>query len=154
MCFKLNEKITLDSVPMTSDKTFTLEDYKGKNVILYFYPKDSTPGCTNESIDFSNEIEAFNQADSVIFGISKDTLKSHEKFKEKYNMPFELIADTEKYLCEAFGVLKEKSMFGKKYMGIERSTFVIDKEEKLVKEWRKVKVPGHVLEVLSFVQTL
>lgn len=154
MTLQVGEKISLPQVAMTSNKIFTLDDYRGKYVVIYFYPKDSTPGCTTESIGFTDHYKDFAKVNATIFGVSKDTLNSHEKFKAKYHMPFELIADTEKALCEAFAVLKEKSMFGKKYMGIERSTFVIDMEGKLIKEWRKVKVPGHVEEVLAFIKTL
>lgn len=154
MTFKLDEKTKKCSIPMTSGKTFCLDDYRGKTLVLYFYPKDSTPDCTSESIDFSQNAAEFAACDAVIFGISKDTLASHEKFKAKYHMPFELVADNEKTLCEAFHVLKEKSMFGKPYLGIERSTFVIDKNGDVVQAWRKVKVPGHVQEVLTFIQSL
>ncbi|WP_208123228.1 peroxiredoxin [Facilibium subflavum] len=154
MSFKLAQKIELNPVPMTGNKDFILSDYAGKNIVLYFYPKDSTPGCTNESIDFASHHQQFLDNNTVIFGVSKDTLKSHEKFKAKYQMPFDLIADTEKYLCQAFDVLKEKSMFGKKYMGIERSTFVIGGNGVLVEAWRKVKVSGHVEQILQFIKSL
>ncbi|MDA0910290.1 MAG: peroxiredoxin [Proteobacteria bacterium] len=154
MTLQVGEKISLPQVAMTSNKTFVLDDYHGSYLVIYFYPKDSTPGCTTESIGFTDHHNDFAKVNATIFGVSKDTLSSHEKFKAKYNMPFELVADTEKALCEAFAVLKEKSMFGKKYMGIERSTFVIDKGGKLIKEWRKVKVPGHVEEVLAFIRNL
>ncbi len=154
MTFQVGNKVTLPQVATTSGKTFNLNDYKGKYVILYFYPKDSTPGCTIESVGFKNRSEDFAKANAVIFGVSKDTLNSHEKFKAKHHMPFELIADTDMILCNAFEVLKEKSMFGKKYMGIERSTFIINPEVKLIKEWRKVSVLGHVEEVLEYLRGL
>lgn len=154
MTFHVGDKIRLPQVEMTSGKMLALADYAGKYVVLYFYPKDSTPGCTIESIGFSNHFKDFVQVNTVILGVSKDGLNSHEKFKAKYHMPFELIADTEKALCEAFGVLKEKSMFGKKYSGIERSTFVIDPNGRLIKEWRKVKVSAHAEEVLEFIKSL
>ncbi len=154
MTFHVGDKIRLPQVEMTSGKMLALADYAGKYVVLYFYPKDSTPGCTIESIGFSNHFKDFVQVNTVILGVSKDGLSSHEKFKAKYHMPFELIADTEKALCEAFGVLKEKSMFGKKYSGIERSTFVIDPNGRLIKEWRKVKVSAHAEEVLEFIKSL
>ena len=153
MSSQVGQVLDLPQIPMTSGKQFNLSDYLGKKVILYFYPKDSTPGCTSESIDFSNKHSDFLQNGSVVFGISKDGLKSHEKFKAKHQMPFELIADIDKQLCNYFGVLKEKSMFGKKYMGIERSTFVIDERGKLAKAWHKVKVSGHVDEVLAYIQS-
>ncbi|WP_208123168.1 peroxiredoxin [Cysteiniphilum halobium] len=154
MTLHVGEKISLPQVAMTSNKTFTLDNYHGSYLVIYFYPKDSTPGCTTESIGFTEHYNDFAKVNTKILGVSKDSLSSHEKFKAKYNMPFELVADTEKLLCDAFAVLKEKSMFGKKYMGIERSTFVIDKQGKLIKEWRKVKVPGHVEEVLAFIKSL
>lgn len=154
MTLQVGEKISLPQVAMTSNKTFTLDDYRGNYVVIYFYPKDSTPGCTTESIGFTDHYNDFTKINAKILGVSKDSLNSHEKFKAKYHMPFELVADTEKHLCGAFAVLKEKSMFGKKYMGIERSTFVIDAEGKLIKEWRRVKVPGHVEEVLAFIKNL
>ena len=152
MTFQIGDKITLPEVAMTSQKTFDLKDYQGQYVVLYFYPKDSTPGCTIESVGFNNNAKDFSKVGAQIFGISKDTLSSHEKFKAKYQMSFELIADIDKLLCESFEVLKEKSMFGKKYMGIERSTFIIDPSGKLIKQWHKVKVLGHVAEVLAFIK--
>ena len=109
----------------------------------------NTPGCTSESIDFRDNFKSFQKKNTLIFGISKDSLSSHEKFKEKFNFPFELISDPEEKVCKAFDVIKEKSMYGKKYMGIERSTFLVDSKGKLKKEWRKVKVKGHVEEVLN-----
>ncbi len=129
-------------------------DLKGKNIILYFYPKDSTPGCTLESRDFRDHNNEFNAANTLILGISRDSLSSHEKFKNKHNIPFELISDEDESICKLFDVLKEKNMFGKKYMGIVRSTFLIDSEGILRKEWRKVKVLGHVKEVLQHAKEL
>lgn len=136
----------------TSELTAQLSDYLGKKVILYFYPKDSTPGCTTESMNFTEQFDAFTQANCVIFGISRDNLKSHEKFKAKFEMPFELISDEDESICNLFDAIKEKNMYGKKYMGIERSTFLINEEGKLAHEWRKVKVPGHVDAVLAAAQ--
>ena len=135
---------------MTGNKNFDLSDYKGQNVVIYFYPRDNTPGCTSEGEDFRDNYKKFKKKNTQIFGVSKDTIKSHEGFKDKFNFPFELISDVDEKICKIFDVIKEKSMYGKKYMGIERSTFLINEEGKLVKEWRKVKVKGHVEEVLSF----
>ena len=135
---------------MTGNKDFNLSDYKGQNIVIYFYPRDNTPGCTSEGEDFRDNYKKFKKKNTQIFGVSKDTIKSHESFKDKFKFPFDLISDSEEKICKIFDVIKEKSMYGKKYMGIERSTFLINEEGKLVKEWRKVKVKGHVEEVLSF----
>lgn len=142
------------TLPMTSDKTFTLSDYRGKNVVIYFYPKDSTPGCTTEGQGFRDMIGDFEKANTVIFGVSRDSLRRHENFKEKQSFPFELISDEEEALCKQFDVIKEKNMYGKKYMGIERSTFLFSSSGELAQEWRKVKVKGHVEEVLAAAQGL
>jgi peroxiredoxin Q/BCP len=133
---------------------FTLSAQRGKIVVIYFYPKDNTPGCTTEGADFRDHFKAFQKAGATIVGVSRDTLKAHENFKAKMEFPFELIADVDEKLCAQFGVMKLKNMYGKKVRGIERSTFVIDGTGKLVHEWRGVKVPGHVEEVLAFVKTL
>ena len=146
---KIGSKVKNFSAEMTGNKKFSLKEFTGKNVVLYFYPRDNTPGCTSESIDFRDNIKSFQKKNTLIFGISKDSLSSHEKFKEKFNFPFELISDPEEKDCKAFDVIKEKSMYGKKYLGIERSTFLVDSKGKLKKEWRKVKVKGHVEEVLN-----
>jgi len=151
---KLNRKVKNIKAPMTSDKTFQLKDYAGKNIVLYFYPKDSTPGCTTEGQNFRDAKGKFTRANTVIFGVSKDSLKSHEKFKEKQKFNFELISDEDEALCHYFDVIKEKNMYGKKYMGIERSTFLISAEGKLKHEWRKVKVKEHVEDVLTTVKAL
>lgn len=135
---------------MTGNQNFDLSDYKGQNVVIYFYPRDNTPGCTSEGEDFRDNYKKFKKKNTQIFGVSKDTIKSHEGFKDKFKFPFDLISDPDEKICKIFDVIKEKSMYGKKYMGIERSTFLINEEGKLVKEWRKVKVKGHVEEVLSF----
>lgn len=141
------------SGPMTGDKTFTLSDYRGQYLVLYFYPKDNTPGCTTESIDFRNHYDAFKNNNTEIFGISRDNLKSHENFKAKLEMPFNLISDADEVICTMFDVIKLKNMYGKKVRGIVRSTFVINPEGVVIQEWRGVKVPGHVEEVLHFIQT-
>ena len=133
----------------TSETNFSLKNYLGKLVILYFYPRDSTPGCTNEGIDFTNLYQDFKKKNVEIFGISRDSIKSHEKFKEKYNFPFELLSDSEEIACSLFDVIKLKNMYGKQVQGIERSTFLIDIEGKLINEWRGLKVPGHAEEVLN-----
>ncbi len=139
------------SAPMTNDKTFQLSDFVGKNVVIYFYPKDNTPGCTTESMAFRDLYDSFQQANTEIFGLSRDSLRSHEGFKSKLGLPFELISDPDETVCNLFDVMKMKSMYGKQHRGVERSTFVIDGSGKLVKEWREVKVAGHVDEVLEFV---
>jgi len=145
----LGIKVPNFSGNMTSNKTFRLSDFQGKNIVLYFYPKDSTPGCTNESIQFSELVKSFEKKNCVIFGISRDSLKSHENFKEKYQLAFELISDADERICNMFDVIKMKNMYGKQVRGIERSTFLIDASGKVAKEWRKVKVEGHAAEVLA-----
>ena len=142
------------ALPATGNTTFKLSDQRGKNVVVYFYPKDNTPGCTVEGQEFRDLHADFEQAGTVVVGVSRDSLKSHEGFKSKQNFPFELLSDTEGTLCERFGVMKLKNMYGKLVRGIERSTFVFDKTGKLVKEWRGLKAPGHAAEVLGFVQGL
>ncbi|AKU24443.1 peroxiredoxin [Massilia sp. NR 4-1] len=136
---------------MTSGQTFQLSGRPARYTVLYFYPKDNTPGCTTESMAFRDLHAQFAQAGAEIYGISRDSLRSHENFKAKLELPFELISDPEEALCQQFGVMKLKQMYGKQVRGIERSTFVIDATGKIVKEWRGVKVPGHVDEVLEFV---
>ncbi|NBV06261.1 MAG: thioredoxin-dependent thiol peroxidase [Proteobacteria bacterium] len=127
----------------------SLLDLKGKNVVLYFYPKDDTPGCTIEAQDFSKKIKEFEKLDCVVLGISKDSVKSHCNFIEKYNLSFNLLSDNDGEVCAKYDVIKEKSMFGKKYFGIDRSTFLIDKMGKIIKIWNSVKVNGHVEDVLQ-----
>ena len=146
---KIGSKIKTFNAEMTGNSDFSLSDYQGKNVVLYFYPRDNTPGCTSEGEDFRDNYKLFQKKNTVIFGISKDSIKSHENFKEKFNFPFELISDPDEKICKIFDVIKEKSMYGKKYMGIERSTFLIDSKGKLIQEWRKVKVKGHAEDVLN-----
>jgi peroxiredoxin Q/BCP len=151
---ELNELVPDFSAAMTSDKTFTLSDYAGKKVVIYFYPKDNTPGCTTESMAFRDLHGQFKRAGAVIFGVSRDSIRSHEGFKSKLDLPFELISDPDEAVCTLFDVMKMKTMYGKQARGVERSTFVIDSSGKLVKEWRGVKVPGHVEEVLEYVKAL
>ncbi len=142
------------SLPATGGQTFALAGCLGHPVVLYFYPKDSTPGCTTEAQQFRDLHPEFSKAGAVIVGVSRDSLKSHENFKTKQDLPFDLLSDTEELLCTQFSVIKMKSMYGKQVRGIERSTFVIDGKGVLQREWRGVKVPGHVQEVLDFVRTL
>jgi peroxiredoxin Q/BCP len=136
----------------TNNTTFSISNFAGKNLIIYFYPKDSTPGCTNESIDFKDNYDVFQKLNTEIFGISRDSLKSHEKFKAKYSFPFELLSDADEIACDLFDVIKMKNMYGKKVRGIERSTFLINTEGKLINEWRGVKVNGHIQELIKFLQ--
>lgn len=133
---------------------FRLSAHAGSIVVLYFYPKDNTPGCTTEGADFRDLHGEFREAGAVVAGVSRDSMKSHEGFKAKMAFPFELISDPDEKLCEKFGVIKLKNMYGRQVRGIERSTFVIDREGRVAREWRGVKVPGHVEEVLQFVRTL
>ena len=151
---KVGNKVKDFNIPATGDKKIKLSDFKGKKVVLYFYPKDSTPGCTLEGQDFRDNIRKFSSRKTVILGVSRDSLKSHEKFKEKQCFPFELLSDEEEKLCKQFDVIKQKNMYGKKVRGIERSTFLIDEKGVLRAEWRKVKVDGHVSEVLEAVKNL
>lgn len=138
----------------TGNKQFRLSSIKSKYLVIFFYPKDDTPGCTNESQQFRDLYPEFVQADCEIIGVSRDSLKSHEKFKEKYNFPYDLLSDTDEVVCELFGVIKMKNMYGKQVRGIERSTFILDREGKLYKAWRGVKVPGHAEEVLTFIKKI
>jgi peroxiredoxin Q/BCP len=139
---------------LTGDRTAKLSDYRGKPLVLYFYPRASTPGCTQEGLDFSAAIARFRRQSCVILGASRDTLKAQEKFKAKQGFPFDLVADTEEALCQAFDVIKMKNMYGKQVRGIERSTFLIDAEGVLRQTWRGVKVKGHVEQVLEAVKSL
>lgn len=142
------------SLPASNGNTVSLEDFKGKNVIVYFYPKDNTPGCTTEACSFRDSFEEFQSSETIILGISKDSIKKHNGFIEKHNLPFLLLSDEDGKVCEDYGVWQLKKMMGKEYMGIVRSTFLIDKEGNLVKEWRAVKVNGHIEEVLEFVKEM
>ena len=146
----INEKVLNFELEGTNNLAFNLENFIGKYIIIYFYPKDSTPGCTNEGIDFTENIHKFKKLNVEIFGVSRDTVKSHENFKGKYNFPFDLLSDPEEIACNLFNVIKMKNMYGKKVRGIERSTFLIDPEGKLINEWRGVKVNGHINEILKF----
>lgn len=151
---KIGTKIKNFTRPATGNQNISLSDFTGKNVVLYFYPKDSTPGCTTEGQDFRDQIASFEQANTIILGASRDSLKRHENFKSKQSFPFELLSDEDESLCHLFDVIKLKKLYGKEYMGIDRSTFLIDKQGVLVKEWRSVKVKGHVDEVLAAAKAL
>lgn len=150
----LNMTVPDFSAQITGMKPFQLSQFRGKKLVLFFYPKDNTPGCTTESLQFRELYPIFQKAGTEIIGISRDSIRSHEGFKSKLELPFELISDADEMVCTMFDVIVMKSMYGKKVRGIERSTFVIDAAGKIVKEWRGVKVPGHVDEVLEFVQSL
>ena len=150
----VGKKVPNFSAPATSDLTFKLSDYAGERVVLYFYPKDNTPGCTTEGEDFKAAYRRFRARKTRVFGISRDSLKSHENFRAKYGFPFELISDKDETVCKLFDVIKEKNMYGRKVMGVERSTFLIDEKGKLAHEWRKVKVKGHVDDVIDVLKSL
>lgn len=151
---QLNKKVPAFTAAATSGQTISLADLAGKKTVIYFYPKDSTPGCTLEGQDFRDNYSKFKRAGAIVLGVSRDSLKSHENFKSKQEFPFELLSDQDETLCRLFDVIKEKNMYGKKVMGIERSTFILDEKGVLRHEWRKVKVPGHVEEVLATVKAL
>ena len=138
--------------PATGEQTIHLKSLRGNKVVIYFYPKDSTPGCTTEGQDFRNLHAKFKRQNAVILGASRDSLASHEKFKAKQKFPFELLSDPDEVLCRTFAVIQEKTLYGRKFMGVERSTFLIDEKGKLRQEWRKVKVKGHAAEVLEAVK--
>lgn len=150
----LGKKVPDISLHLTGDTQVKLSDYRGKPLVLYFYPKASTPGCTTEGLDFTANIAKFRRQKAVILGASRDKLKAQENFRAKQNFPFDLVSDPDEKLCELFDVIKLKNMYGKQVRGIERSTFLIDADGKLVQEWRKVKVNGHVDEVLEAVKAL
>ena len=141
-------------LPSTGGKTFKLSEHLGKTIVIYFYPKDSTPGCTTQGQQFRDHYADFATANTEIFGISRDSIKSHENFKAKFEFPFDLLADTKEFACQLFGVIKMKKMYGKEVRGIERSTFIINTEGALIREWRGVKVDGHIPEVLAFIRSL
>ncbi|MEA3406224.1 MAG: peroxiredoxin [Pseudomonadota bacterium] len=149
MTLQLGDQITDFSLPATSDQTITQENLKGKYTVLYFYPKDSTPGCTTEGKDFTELQSEFEKLNCQIFGVSMDSMKRHENFKSKQAFSFELISDPDAVLCNQFGTYQLKKNFGKEYMGIVRSTFLINPDGKIVSEWLKVKVKGHAAEVLA-----
>jgi peroxiredoxin Q/BCP len=150
----LNQVVPVFTLPATGNVTFSLSDYLGKALVIYFYPKDSTPGCTTQGVQFRDAYAGFQAANAIVVGISRDSLKSHENFKSKFSFPFALLSDADETACNLFGVIKMKNMYGKQVRGIERSTFIIDKTGKLVREWRGVKADGHAQEVLSYIQTL
>lgn len=151
---KLNRVVADFRAEATGGKTLRLKDLRGQNVVLYFYPKDSTPGCTTEGRDFAALHPKFRRQKTVILGVSRDSLASHEKFKEKQGFPFDLLSDPEEQLCRQFDVIQEKTLYGRKFMGVVRSTFLIDSAGKLRREWRNVKVAGHAEEVLEAVKSL
>lgn len=138
----------------TGDKKIRLKDLRGQNVVIYFYPKDSTPGCTQEGLDFKELHARFRRSKTVILGVSRDSIASHEKFKARQGFPFDLLSDPDEKLCKNFDIIHEKTLYGRKFMGIVRSTFLIDATGKLRAEWRKVKVKGHAAEVLAAVKAL
>lgn len=141
-------------LPATGDQVVELKSLRGKKVVLYFYPKDNTPGCTNETRDFAAAHAKFKRAGANIIGVSRDSISSHEKFSDKLSLPFPLVSDEDEIACNLYDVIQEKNMYGKKVMGIVRSTFLIDEAGKLRKEWRKVKVDGHADEVLDAVKAI
>jgi thioredoxin-dependent peroxiredoxin len=150
----VGESVPDFSLPATGGALFRLASTRGSKVVLYFYPKDNTPGCTQEGADFRDRHREFKQAGCQIYGVSRDSLRTHETFKAKMRFPFELLSDAEGRLCTRFGVIKRKTLFGRKVRGIERSTFVLDAKGVLAREWRGVKVAGHAQEVLDFAKTL
>ena len=150
----LGNKISDFSIPATGNTTFRLSEHEGRPVVLYFYPKDDTPGCTTEGAQFRDLHKQFVKLGAVVAGVSRDSLKSHAGFSEKMDFPFPLLSDPDEALCRQFDVIRMKNMYGKQVRGIERSTFVIGRDGTLAREWRKVKVPGHAQEVLDFVKTL
>lgn len=149
-----DDPISSSDLPATGDQTLSIQHFRGKPLVIYFYPRDNTPGCTRESRDFRDRHDEFAAAGCAIVGVSRDSLKSHESFSAKYEFPFALISDADEELCRRFDVIKEKNMYGKKVLGIERSTFLLDADGRIASEWRKVKVPGHVDEVLEAVRAL
>lgn len=154
MSVELDKKVPDFTAEATSGQTVSLSEMAGRKLVIYFYPKDNTPGCTTEGQDFRDMHAEFLAADTLVFGVSKDSLRVHEGFRARQCFPFDLISDSDETLCRLFDVIRLKQMYGKQYEGIERSTFLIDKEGILRREWRKVKVPGHVAEVLSAAQAL
>ena len=149
MAVAIDQPVDDFQIPATSEKTVSLSQLKGKQVVIYFYPKDSTPGCTTEGQGFRDHYAEFQAANTEVFGVSRDSLKSHENFKAKLAFPFELLSDKDEALCQLFDVIKLKKLYGKEYLGVDRSTFLIDKDGVLRHEWRGVKVPGHVEAVLE-----
>ena len=154
MTLKIGDALPECAIPATSGLPFSPSSCLGKNIVLYFYPKDATPGCTVEAGNFRDQIDHFTKANTIIIGVSRDSMKSHESFKAKYDLPFELVSDTEEVLCKIFDVIKTTNMYGRQVQGIERSTFIIDSKGILRNEWRGIKVAGHVEEVLKTVLAL
>ena len=154
MAVSLDQPVADFNAAATSGQQVSLSALKGQQVVIYFYPKDSTPGCTTEGLDFRDQHAAFQAANTVVFGVSRDGMKSHENFKCKQAFPFELISDKDEAVCQLFDVIKLKKLYGKEYLGVDRSTFLIDKDGVLRQEWRGVKVPGHVDAVLAAAQAL
>ena len=150
----INQSVADFSLPATGGKIFSLAECRGHPLVIYFYPKDSTPGCTTEAQQFRDLHPGFSKAGAIVVGVSRDSIRSHENFKAKQELPFDLLSDAEELLCAQFSVIKMKLLYGKQVRGIERSTFVIDGKGVLQREWRGVKVPGHAQEVLDFVKTL
>jgi peroxiredoxin Q/BCP len=150
----LNKAIPDFTLPATGEKDISLSEFKGKNIVLYFYPKDNTPGCTQEGQDFRDAYAKFKRQGTVVLGVSRDSVKTHENFKAKHELPFDLLSDQDESLCTLFDVIKMKNMYGKQVRGIERSTFLIDKKGILRREWRKIKVKGHVDDILNAVKEL
>ncbi len=150
----VGKKVPAFKAAATGDKTISLKDLAGSKVVIYFYPKDNTPGCTTEGMDFQAKLATFRRRKTVVLGVSRDSLKSHENFRAKRGFKFDLLSDADETLCTLFDVIKEKNMYGRKVMGIERSTFLIDEKGVLRREWRKVKVKGHVDEVLDAIKEL
>ena len=151
---KIGDKAPEFLVKISEDKEYSLEELKGKYVVLYFYPKDNTPGCTLEAMDFNELLQDFQVLNTMVLGVSRDNLKSHSKFKDKYNLKFNLVSDVEGETCSKYGVWVEKSMFGKKYMGVNRATFLINTQGKIAHIWPKVSVEGHAREVLNKIRDL
>ncbi|BBP43434.1 peroxiredoxin [Thiosulfativibrio zosterae] len=153
MSIKIGDTLPEFSVTSTPDKYMTSKDFLGQFTVLYFYPKDNTPGCTTEGLEFSEQVELLKSLNTQVIGVSKDSLKKHQNFIAKQNFKFELIADIDETLCQLFDVIKLKKNYGKEYLGIERSTFLINPEGKLIHEWRKVSVKGHVASVIDTLKT-
>jgi peroxiredoxin Q/BCP len=151
---EIGKRVPDFTLPATGDKSLSLKDFSGHNLVIYFYPKDNTTGCTREGLDFGSHFDAFQQLDCKILGVSRDSQRSHDNFRDKQDFPFDLLSDSDEKLCKLFDVIHEKSMYGRKFMGLVRSTFLIDKKGVLRRQWRKVKVAGHVEEVLESLQEI
>jgi len=150
----VGKRVAPFTLPASNDSEISLDDYQGTHLVLYFYPKDNTPGCTREGQDFRDAYADFRAAGADVLGVSRDSPKVHRNFREKHGFPFELLSDRDEKLCRQFDVIRQKKLYGREYMGVERSTFVLDKQGVLRAEWRKVKVPGHVAAVLEAVRSL